>query len=398
MNDAMLDTVLNDAMALTPVLMPIFEHLHRHPELSFEEFETTAFIKEQLKKLDLAILDLKMETGVVALLKGNNPHKLVGIRADMDAVPVTEDEAHNVKSNVPGVAHLCGHDFHMTAALGAAMLLKKRQHLLHGDVLFIFQPAEEITRGAQRMVDRGLWDMLPKSLDALFALHVSPHFPTGTVLSSSDFASAAKTNFRIHLRGTTGHSGSPHEYRDVIAVAGQLLNAFQLLVSRANDPLSPLVVAVHTIHAGEHDYFVTDVLEMTGTIRAFDEALQKRTEESVLEIVDKIADLHGIDATVDMIPEVPSQRNHASLREISKRALHRIFEHENILDRPPAFLGAEDFAVFGRDVPSHFYWLGTGFNDKDNALHHQPGFLIDDGALPLGVALLTLSVLESFVF
>ena len=389
-----MDKIFSEANALTDVLIPIFHHLHRFPELSFKEFETTRFIREELKHLDLDFLDLGMETGVAALLKGKHSNRLAALRADMDAVPVTEDEAHAVKSSVSGVAHLCGHDFHMTSLLGAAMLLKQRQSLLKGDVLFIFQPAEEITRGAQAMLDHGLWAKLPKPVDGLFALHASPHFPVGTVLSSRGYASASKTNFRIRLQGTTGHSGSPHEYRDVISAANLIMDHLQQVVSRDNNPMSPLVLAVHTIHAGDNDYFVTDSLEMTGTIRAFDESLQRRTEQRVDEIVRHISKLQGVAAFVEMLPEVPSQLNHEGLFEAANRACKRLFSPDKILDRPPAFLGAEDFAVFGQDVPSFFYWLGTNNEVNRSELHHQPGFVVDTHAIPLGVSLLSLSVLE----
>jgi len=153
-------------------------------------------------------------------------------------------------------------------------------------------------------------------------------------------------------------------------------------------------LSVHTIHAGDNDFFVTDSLEMTGTIRAFDESLQSRTEQRVDEIVRHISKLQGVTATVDMIPEVPSQLNHESLFEASGRACKRLFSQDKILDRPPAFLGAEDFAVFGQDVPSYFYWLGTNTLENGSELHHQPGFVVDTHAIPLGVSLLTLSVLE----
>ena len=375
-------------------LIQVMEALHRRPELSFQEIETTAFLKDRIQALGLELIDLGMETGLVALLKGGKPGPLVGLRADMDAVPVQEDPRHKVKSEREGVAHACGHDFHMTSALGAAMVLAARRESLAGDVVFLFQPAEEITRGAQAMLDHGLLDKLPRPMEALFGLHASPHLATGQVISSEDYASAGKSNFKIQLMGTMGHSGSPHEYQDVIPAAAALVSAIQTLTSRENDPQKPLVCAVHTLHTEGPEYFVTDQLVMTGSIRAFDPALMRQMEKRLEELADQMAKSYACHARTRIIPEVPPQVNHPGLLPAARRACAKVFGPDRVLTAYPAFLGAEDFAVFGQVIPSHFYWMGTGFLDQANPLHHQPGFQVNPDAIPYGVALLVQSLLE----
>ncbi|HPX92570.1 MAG TPA: M20 family metallopeptidase [Bacillota bacterium] len=376
-----------------PSFIQILERLHRRPELSFHEFETTRFLAEKVKSLGLEIVDLGMETGLVGLLRGSGQGRITAIRADMDAIAVPEAEDHPVRSEMDGVMHACGHDFHMTCALGAASLLSNQKEQLAGDVVFIFQPAEEVTRGAARMLEHGLLDKLPGQVDALFGLHAEPRLPTGQVISSQGFASASKTNFRIRLRGTSGHGGAPQTYKDVIVAGAAMVNALQTIVSRRSDPQKELVCAILTVKAGETEYFVTDTMEMTGTIRAFDEAVASRAEEDLVDIAGKTAAAHGCSCQIEIIREVSSQLNHPSLFPVAAAACHKVFGEANTLTRGPLFMGAEDFSVFGQVIPSHFYWIGTGFPDRENAYQHEADFQIDPAAIPYGVALLAESVL-----
>lgn len=376
-----------------PFLVQVMERFHRLPELSFQEYGTTRCLKDLIRDMGLELIDLGMDTGAVALLRGSRQGRLAAIRADIDAVPVQEPADHAVRSTREGVMHACGHDFHMTCALGAAMLLQRAKELVEGDLVFIFQPAEEITRGAAKMLEEGLLEKLPAKADAIFALHSEPRLPTGQVISSPDYASASKINFRIRLRGTVGHSGAPHSYIDVIPAGTAIVDAIQTMVSRASDPQQELVCAVHTIKAGEVDFFVTDVMEMTGTIRAFDEALSNKTLEGLAAMVSKMAEAYSCDSHMEIIPEVPPQVNHPHLQSVARHACHKVFGEQNTLARGPLFMGAEDFSLFGQVIPSHFYWIGTGFPGKENPLQHEPDFRIDYRAIPYGVALLVESVL-----
>ncbi len=390
-----MNSILQRAGDLKSQLIPVMETLHRHPELSLVEYETNCFLKEKFIALGLEIIDLGMDTGFAALLRGASPGKLVAIRADIDAIAVQESPDNPVRSQIDGVMHACGHDFHATCALGAAMLLTEQRERMHGDVVFFIQPAEEITRGAVAMLEHGLLDKLPAPVSALFGLHCEPRIPTGKVISATEYASAAKTNFRITLHGTAGHSGSPHKYNDVIVAGAAVINGIQTIVSRNNDPLKNLVCAVHTVNAGDLESFVTDTMKMTGTIRAFDEDVLQMAEVRLREIVEATAKAYQCSCDMELIPEVPPQINHPDILSAAREACAVVFGEENILTEGPAFMGAEDFAVFGKQIPSHFYWLGTGFKGRENATHHHSNFSVDYDAIPFGVALLAQSVLQA---
>lgn len=387
-----MNSILRRAEDQLPCLVQIMEALHCRPELSFQEYETTRYLKELAREIGLEIIDLGMETGVAALLRASKKEKLTALRADIDAIAVQEPENHSPRSARDGLMHACGHDFHMTCVLGAAMLLQEDKDKLEGSVAFLFQPAEEITRGAAKMLDKGLLEKLPGKVDALFALHAEPRLPTGKVISSPDYASASKINFRIQLKGTRGHSGAPHTYIDVIPAGAALINAIQTIVSRHTDPQEKLVCAVHTIKAGEVEFFVADDMEMTGTIRAFDQAVLKRAEDRLTAMVEQIAAAHGCVIEIELIPEVLPQINHPALRHAARQACHKVFGEENTLTSGPLFMGAEDFSEFSKVMPSHFYWIGTGFPDRQNAAQHEPEFQIDYRAIPYGVALLVESI------
>lgn len=380
------------ARDLMSQLTDLLDALHRRPELSFQEYETTRFLVGQVQALGLERIDLGMDTGLVAWMPGRRTDRVVAIRADIDAIAVRETDSHRVRSENEGVMHACGHDFHMTCALGAAMLLGRIRDRLPFGVVFIFQPAEEITRGAAAMVRKGLADRLPGQPAAFFALHAEPRLMTGRILSSRDYASASKTNFRIRLEGTTGHSGAPQTYRDVVVAAASMVTAIQTIVSRDADPLRELVCAVHTIKAGGEDFFVTDRAELTGTIRAFDQELVDMAEDRLEAIVSDLASLYGCRGSLELIPEVGAQINHPDLSELTLQACHRVFGATNTLVRGPLFMGAEDFSVFGDLAPSHLYWIGTSAPGQAAALHHEPDFRVDPGAIPYGVAILVESV------
>lgn len=388
-----MNSVYQRAEDQLPYLVQIMETLHRRPELSFQEYETTHYLKDLIKEIGLEIIDLGMETGVVALLRGSRPGKLTAIRADIDAIAIQEPEDHLPRSKRDGIMHACGHDFHMTCVLGAAKLLQEEKDKLEGSVVFLFQPAEEITRGAAKMLEHGLLEKLPGKVDALFALHAEPRIPTGQVISSPDYASASKINFRIQLRGTTGHGGAPQTYNDVIPAGIAIVNAIQTIVSRHTDPQKELVCTIHTIKAGEAEFFVTDTMKMAGTIRAFDQAVSKRARDQLIAMVEKMATAYGCASEIEFILEVPAQINHPALVPVARHACQKVFGEKNTLTRGPLFMGAEDFSEFGKVMPSHFYWIGTGFPGRQNAVQHEPDFQIDCRVIPYGVALLVESVL-----
>lgn len=384
--------LLEQARQLEPSLRALKEDLHTHPELSFQEQRTTALLREKLDALGLEQIDLGMETGVVALLRGGRPGRTVALRADIDAIAQREGAHGGPVSLTPGVMHGCGHDFHTTALYGAACLLAGQRSDLAGDVVFLFQPAEEITQGAQAMLDHGLLEKLPQRPSCLFGLHNRPELPAGTIAVMEGPVMAGKSHFTITLHGKSGHGGSPHKCTDVIVAAAAVVNALQTTVSRDTDPLDSLVCSVLSIHAGTPDNFVPDLLTMTGSIRFHQEQAHQHARKRLEELTCGVAAAYGCTAEVAFHPGVPATINSPEMTALARRAAVELVGQERVVSPRPD-MGSEDFAVFAQHIPAFFYWLGSGFPGRDNPCWHNECFSTDDSALPLAAALLARSAL-----
>lgn len=382
-----MQSLIEQAKALESELKCLKDDIHSYPELSFEERRTTAILKEKLTALGLEIVDLGMETGVVAVLHGGLPGGTVALRADIDAIAQQESKHDGVVSRIDGVMHGCGHDFHTAGLYGAAKLLSQNRERLNGTVVFIFQPAEEVTQGAQAMIDHGLWNKLPKKPQLLFGLHNRPELPAGAIAVMEGPVMAGKSHFTITVHGRSGHGGSPHKCTDVIVAAAGIVNAVQTIVSRNIDPLDSLVCSVLSIHAGTPDNFVPDILTMTGSIRSHSDAAQEHAQCRLKEIACGTASTYGCTAEVAFHKGVPATVNSAYMTGLARKAAEELVSADRIVSPRPD-MGSEDFAVFGQSVPSFFYWLGSGFQDRQNACWHNEHFETDDSALPLAAALL----------
>ena len=389
-----MSTLLAEARALFPTLKALKDDLHRHPELSFAETRTTALLKERLLALGLELVDLGMETGAVAVLRGGKPGRCVALRADLDAIAQQEPADNGVVSETPGVMHACGHDFHTACLLGAAQLLAARQAELAGSVVFLFQPAEEITQGAAAMVHHGLWDKLPLKPCCLFGQHTRPEIPCGKIGLVPGAIMAGKSHFSITLHGIAGHSGSPHKCVDVIVAGAAIVNGIQTIVSRNTDPLAPLVCAVFSIHAGTPENFVPETLTMTGAIRAHADDLLHQTEQRLEALAAGLAAAYGCTCDVHFIPEVPVTWNGPEMTALARQAASAMVGAENLVS-PQGDMGSEDFAVFGQHLPAFFYWTGTGYPGQRNPGWHNAHFRVDDDALPIGAALMAQSALTA---
>ena len=383
---------LTKAQDLFPELKALKDDLHRHPEVSFQERRTTARIKELLAPLGLELIDLGMETGVTAILRGGRPGKTVALRADIDALEQQEPAGKAVVSQIPNRMHACGHDFHTAALYGAARLLSAHRPELAGDVVFLFQPAEEFTQGAAAMIRHGLWEKLPCKPDFLFGLHNRPEISRGQIAVLPGPIMAGKSNFKVVFHGRTGHGGSPHKCVDVLVPAAAFIQGVQSIVSRNADPLEGLVCAVCSIHGGSPENFAPDQVTMTGSIRALSEEVKAMAEGRVCGLAGQIAAAYGCTAHVDLIPEVPVTWNSPEMTALARRAAEAVVGTENIVQPKPA-MGSEDFAVFSRDVPSFFYWVGSGYPGQEMPCWHSDQFTTDDEALPIAAALLAQSAM-----
>jgi hippurate hydrolase len=375
--------------------------LHRHPELSFQEVETTKLIKEKLTALGLEIVDLGMPTGTVAVLRSDNrpknPDMVVAIRADIDAIVETELANGPVSSEVTGVMHGCGHDLHTTCALGAAALLSSVKSSLAGDVVFVFQPAEEVTQGAAEMLRHGLMEKLPARPRSMFGLHSWP-IQTGLVGVRHDTVAAGKTNFRITLKGRGGQGGFPHECVDVVVAGTALIEAIQTIVSRNADPRKSLVCAVYSVHAGAQEFFVTDTMTLSGSVRALDTETLGMAEQRLEQLTNSIAGAYACAGNLALMPQTPPLANAPELFELARTAAQRVVGAENVVE-PPPMLGSDDFAVFGEVMPVFYFQLGVMDPSGESSPLHSPYFCVDHRAIPLGSALLaesTCAALESW--
>lgn len=384
--------LLKQAEAMAEELRGFKDELHRRPELSFQEIRTTALLKQALTDLGLELIDLGMDTGAVALLRGGKPGGTVALRADIDAIAQQEAPHEGVVSQVGGIMHGCGHDFHTTGLYGAAKLLAGRRETLAGNVVFLFQPAEEVTQGAQAMLDHGLLDKLPERPRYLFGLHNRPELPAGTIAVMEGPVMAGKSHFTITLHGKSGHGGSPHKCTDVIVAGAAVVNALQTVVSRDTDPLDSVVCSVLSIHAGTPDNFVPDTLTMTGSIRFHQEWAHQKACKRLEELTVGVAAAYGCTAEVSFHPGVPATVNSPKLTALARKAALALVEPDKVVSPRPD-MGSEDFAVFGQHIPAFFYWLGSGFPGRDNPCWHNEHFRTDDSALPLAAALLAESAL-----
>ena len=392
-----MDILLKQAQSFLPALRQLKDDLHRHPELSWRETRTTALLKEKLTALGLELIDLDMETGCVALLQGGKPGPTVALRADIDAIVQETPEEGEVVSEVPGVMHACGHDFHTAGLYGAACLLSAMREEIAGNVAFLFQPAEETTGGARIMLSHGLWDKLPGKPACVFGVHNRPQIPAGKVAVQEGPLMSEKANFTIVLHGVTGHGGTPQKCIDVIVPAAAITQRTQPVVGRTTAPEDPLVCAVCSIHAGTPENFSPDLLTMTGSIRAFSHETRMMAQDRVERLTRDIASAYGCGCDFTCEEAAPLLFNSPVMTALARRAAASVVGEENIVGTAPE-MSSEDFPEFGREVPYFFYWLGSGFPDRENAGWHSPKFRTDDSALAIDAALLARSALEGLAW
>lgn len=375
-----------------PEIFEHYRHLHSHPELSGQEVETSRYIAKQLTSWGIELQHLGMDSGVAGVLKGGKEGPCVGLRADMDALPVLEESDCPFPSLRPGVMHACGHDLHMACLLGAAHILADLREEIAGSVKFIFQPAEEMYNGSAMMIEHGVLEH-PK-VDAIFGLHSYPDLPVGRVAVRQGPMMAAVNNFIIRIRGRGGHGGLPHLAKDPIVCAAAVITALQTIVSRLTDAQDALVVSVCSIRGGEEmrANIIPEEVTMAGTVRAFDQALCRQVEEHIRFLAESTAHAYGCKAEVqyqyDLMPTINSD-------QLYPIALEAVQSLELQISNPKPSTGGEDFSFFAEKVPCFFYWLGTG-NKQAGCSYpwHSSKFRVDPAALPLGAQVYAASALH----
>jgi amidohydrolase len=382
------DEVRDCASELAPGVVADRRQLHQHPELGFREFETARYVADRLHTLELD--DVRTEvatTGVVGLLKGRDgPGPCVLLRADMDALPITELSDAPYASVNSGVMHACGHDAHVAMLLGAARLLASRRERFGGTVKFVFQPSEEANGGgAKPMIEAGV--LQEPYVDAAFGLHVGTNVQVGNVgvRAGSINASADAALVTIHGRG--GHAARPHMAVDPVVVAAHCIIALQTLVSREVNPVAPAVITVGTVRAGTAANVIPDQAAFRGTIRTVDERTRRLLSERVPEVIQGIAQTFRARAEVEYRLGYPPLVNEPRMTELVRQVACDVVGNEHVTEPRPG-MGAEDMAYFLEAVPGAFYRLGVRNATLGTTFsNHHARFDIDEAALEVGVAM-----------
>ena len=373
-------------------IIAIRRHLHRHPETSWHETQTTAYIREKLAEIDgVQLLQSNLPTGVHARIDGNAPGKCVALRADIDALDVVEAWDGECKSEVPGKGHLCGHDFHTSSLIGAAKILARTRTQWNGKVVLVFQPAEETTNGAREVLKTGVLER--EGVQAIFGLHNRPEVETGRVVVHQGSLMAAKINFQVVVHGVGGHGSMPHKCIDPIVCAAGIVQNVLTIPARNVDPMKSLVLSICSIHGGTPANLIVDTVEMTGSMRYHDPEVGKCALERLKTVVRATADVFGCRADFAIVEQVPAVINDAGLLPVARRAAACALGPDAIVDSECA-MATEDFADYMQAVPGFFYWLGNRKPGDTCYAWHNDHFHVDENALRYGCQLLAASAIE----
>jgi amidohydrolase len=400
-----LTRVKQEAAKVVPAITGIRHQIHQHPELSNREEKTAALVADYLRTLGLEVKTGVAKTGVVALLEGGRPGRVVAVRADMDALPVTEQTnlpfASKVRSTYlgqdVGVMHACGHDVHTAVQLGVASVLTAMKAELPGTVKFIFQPAEEgpppgEPGGASLMVKEGVLQN-PKP-DAIFGLHAFSEMAVGEIGYSEGPALSAADTWEVKIVGRQAHGARPELGIDPVVTAAQFIEALQTIRSRTFSGSEPGVVTVGTIHAGQRHNIIPGEVTLSGTIRTFRPEMSALAEARLRAILNGVTEAAGATGEVTRYERgAPATINDTALTRESVLALERVVGKDHVTRIPPA-MSSEDFSFFANEVPGFFYRLGQVKPGTTSGDHHTATFLADDGSIPVGIEVMSYVVLD----
>ena len=383
----MKDRISELCKEISPTLVEIRRHIHQNPELAFNEFETTNYLKSWLEKANIETRTDYSETGVVGLLEGNRRNPVVALRGDIDALPLEEKTGLPFASKKSEVMHACGHDSHAAVTIGAALILSKLKDELEGSVKFILQPAEEKNPGgAVGMVKNGV--LKNPKVDVIWGLHSDPRFQTGEIAYLEGPAMAEPDEFYITIKGKGGHAAKPHETIDPIVIAAEVVLALQKIPSRLVNPIDKIVVTVGKITGGHTTNVIPDSVEITGTVRTFDHKLAQKVEKLMRQIVSGITSAYGADFDLVFDFGYPVVINEKSATQfLVATADEYLGSGKSIKLEQPSF-GGEDFGYYLQEVNGSFFRLGTGNPEKGiTANWHNSKYTVDEDALSVGAGL-----------
>jgi hippurate hydrolase len=383
---------LTEARGIQNDLAVVRRHIHQEPEIGLDLPKTQAKILAALDGLGLEISTGKSLSSVTAVLRGGESEKTVLLRADMDALPVTELADLPYKSQIDGVMHACGHDLHVAMLIGAAKLLTKNKSKLNGDVVFMFQPGEEGFDGAGHMIKEGVLSVGGRKADATYGLHVmSSSIPTGSFTTKPGTMMASSDELHVTVVGMGGHGSQPHTAKDPIPVAAEMVSALQLLITRSFSAFDPVVITVGQFHAGTKANIIPDTAEFQATIRTFSAENRSRIQIEAVRLCKSIAEGYGLKAEVEVVEQYPVTVNNDAHAQFLGRVAAELFGNEGYMDMPNPIAGAEDYSRVLEEVPGSYAFLGASV-DQDftkSEVNHSPRAMFDDAVLYRGTALLS---------
>lgn len=364
--------------------LAVRHHLHSHPELSYQEFETSAFIQKKLSECSIPF-QVMATTGVVGLIKGKNPEsRIIALRADMDALPIAEENEVAYKSVNDGIMHACGHDVHTTCLLGASKILNELKDEWEGTVKLIFQPGEERNPGgASLMIKDGALDN-PRP-QGIFGMHVHPGLPIGKFSFRKGRVMASADEIYITIKSKGGHAAAPHLTADTILIASQVIVSLQQIISRNNNPLSPSVLSICSFQGGHTTNVIPSEVKLKGTFRAMDETWRRKAHELIKKQTEGLVTAMGAEADVLIDVGYPFVDNDAALTEVGWQLANEYWGKENV-EETELRMGAEDFGFYSHIIPGCFYRVGVR-NEETGIIHnvHTPKFNIDENAISNGI-------------
>ena len=383
----MIEKIKSLAKQYAPDFIEVRHHLHAHPELSYQEFETSRFVQKKLEEMGIPF-EIKATTGVIGLIKGQNPEKrITALRADMDALPIKEENTIPYKSKNEGVMHACGHDVHTTCLLGAAKILNETKDKWEGTVKLIFQPGEEKNPGgASLLIKEGVLENPRPS--SIFGLHVHPGLAVGKMSFRSGKVMASADELYITIKGKGGHAASPHLCIDPILIASHLVISLQQIVSRNNNPHNPTVLSITSVQGGSTTNVIPNEVKLKGTFRAMDEVWRFKAHELIKKMATDL--VHSMGGEIDLLIDVgyPSVYNNEALNEITRKKAEDYIGKTNV-EETEARMGAEDFGYYTQQIPGCFYRLGVMNTEKGIVSGvHTPTFNIDESAIETGMGMM----------
>ena len=387
-----MSSFLIEAKDIQGELVALRQKIHQEPEIGLDLPKTQAKIVAALDGLGLEVSTGKSLTSVTAVLRGANSEKTVLLRADMDALPVTELTNVAFKSQIDGAMHACGHDLHVSMLIGAAKLLSKNKAKLNGDVVFMFQPGEEGFDGAGHMIQEGVLTASGRKADATYGIHVmSSAIPAGTFTTKGGTMMASSDELHVTVIGKGGHGSQPHTAKDPIPVAAEMVSALQLLITRSFSAFDPVVITVGQFHAGTKANIIPDTAEFQATIRTFSAENRSRIQSEAVRLCRSIAEGYGLTADVEIVEQYPVTANNDAHAQFVGKVAVDLFGGEAFIEMPTPIAGAEDYSRVLEEVPGSYVFLGASVDQDVTAsdVNHSPRAKFDDAVLYRGAALLS---------